>query len=204
MAIEHITDHYERAVARLPMVYRDKPRYLAWLAAYCTKIQNIEDVMWEIYTNRLIQNEPTGDLLAKLGILVGQLNLTGVDAEFRLLIQARILASRSNGRRNALVRVTQALWPLTNPPVVWVFDMVPATVMIFPQAPLQIDPYIMFNDFLSRAVGAGIRLIFTWTLVPIASTLILGDSGGGFTPGAGQLLSDSGGAFDGGLLPGTV
>ena len=204
MSITHVTDHYEQAVARLPMVYKDKPRFLAWLAAYCARVQNIEDALWDVYVDRLIQNSPTGDLLAKLGAIVGQTDLLGDDASFLLFIQARILVNRSKGRRRDLIRVTQAMWPVTAAPVVWAFDMAPATLLLIPQAPVEVDPYVMFNSFLNVAIGAGVRLIFIWTLEPLADTLLLADAAGGFTPGANQLLSDSAGAYDGGVLSGTV
>ena len=58
----------------------------------------------------------------------------------------------------------------------------------------------------AMAIGAD-RAILVETdaeLQPLADTLLLADAAGGFTPGANQLLSDSAGAYDGGVLSGTV
>lgn len=172
MSITHITDHYELAVARLPEVYKDKPRFLAWLAAYCTKIQQVEDVLWEVFTERLLQNNPTGDLLAKLGRIVGQVNILGTDSSWRLFIQARILVNRSDGRRRTLTRVVRALWPIGSEPAVWQFDFFPASVMLVPQDQVQVDPYVMAEQFIGPSVGAGIRLSFVWSISPPTATVV--------------------------------
>lgn len=173
MALAHVTDHYEQAVARLPMVYKDKPRYLAWLAAYCAKVQQIEDVVWAIYNNRLIQNSPTGDLLAKIASIVAQPSWGASDAEWLLYVKARILSLRSRGRRRDMVAVTQALWPLSSPPTVLVLDMPPDAVIVAPQLPVSFSPALQVSGFVGPAVAAGVRLEYIWTGSAVTATFQL-------------------------------
>lgn len=174
MSISHVTDHYDQAVARLPMVYKDKPRYLAWLAAYCAKVQEIEDVLWGIIYGRLLQNDPTGDLLAKLGALVGQGNLGYGDDVYAILVRARIAVNRSDGRRATLNKIVQLLWPIDEQPVVWQFDFYPASVMLVPQAAVAIDPYVAAKYFIGPAVGAGTALSYIWSPSAPEETLVPG------------------------------
>lgn len=204
MSLTHITNHYELAVARLPSAYRERPRYLAWLAAYCAKVQEIEDVVWDIIVGRMLQNDPADDLLAKLANLVQQPSWGLTDAEWRLMVRARILSLRSHGRRRDLIAVAKALWPLTLTPDVWVFDMVPAAVLLIPQAAYVLDPYIMYDFFLAPAVAAGVRLQFIYFPVFPSGTLMLSDSSGVYVPEEAQYLSDSSAAFTGGLLAGAI
>ena len=172
MSITHVTDHYEQAVARLPMVYKDKPRFLAWLAAYCARVQNIEDALWDVYVDRLIQNSPTGDLLAKLGAIVGQTDLLGDDVSFLLFIQARILVNRSKGRRRDLIRVTQAMWPIAEPPVVWQWDFPGPSVLIAPQAAVAVSPHVAAQEFIGPAVAAGVSLSYVWSPAVPLDTIV--------------------------------
>ncbi len=174
MAYAHITDHYERALARLPTVYKDKPRYLAWLAAYCAKVQEIEDVLWDIYNDRMIQNSPTGDLLAKLAAIVAQPSWGLSDAQWLLMVKARILSLRSRGRRRDLIAVTQALWNQAAAPEVWVFDFFPASVMVVPQVAADLSPYVAADSFVGPAVAAGVRLSYVWSPETPSNTLIFG------------------------------
>jgi hypothetical protein len=202
MAITHITNHYELAVARLPQVYKDKPKFLAWLGAYCTRIQNIEDAVWAVYVGRMLQNDPTGNLLVKLGIIVGQSSLGYSDAVFRLLIKARIPTNKSDGRKPTMIKIASLLAPgLT----IEAYTVPLTTFYMQVDGPYTVDPYVMFNSFLSQAIGAGVRLVFVWTGTAATSTLIMGDSGGGFTPTASQSPGDTNSApYGGGLIAGTV
>ena len=178
MAITHITNHYELAVARLPQVYRDKPRFLAWLAAYCDRIQNIEDTVWDIYEGRLLQNNPTGNLLVKLGIIVGQGSLGYSDDVFRLLIKARIPTNKSDGRKATMIKIAGILAPGL---VIESYTLPLTTFYMQVDGPYTVDPYVMVSQFLGQAIGAGVRLVFVWTGYASTSTLTWGTTYG-FSP----------------------
>lgn len=182
MAITHITNHYELAVARLPQVYKDKPRFLSWLKAYCDRIQNIEDTVWDIYEGRLLQNNPTGNLLVKLGIIVGQGSLGYSDDVFRLLIKARIPTNKSDGRKATMVKIAGILAPGL---VIRSFTLPLSTFFLEVDGPVTVNPYAMYS-FLRQALGAGIRLEFSYTTIAASSTLTWGSSYAATNPGASQ------------------
>lgn len=193
MALTHVTDHYEQAVARLPQVYKDKPRYLAWLAAYCDKIQQIEDVLWAIYNDRLIQNSPTGDLLIKLAALVNQPSWGAPDAVWLLYVQAHILALRSRGKRRDHIAVTKALWPIDNQPTVMVLDMPPDAVIVAPQLAVSFSPATQVSGFVGPATAAGVRLEYVWTGSAVTSTFLLASTHyAGFASGSPPTTPDVG------------
>lgn len=173
MAIAHITNHYALAVARLPVQWQDSPRFLAWLKAYCDKIQEIEDTTWEVFTKRLLQNGPTGDLLAKIGGIVGQSNLGYSDSVYTLLIKARIPTNKSNGRKPDMINILSIL---TAGATVKAFDMPRTSFYMQAQGVSTVNPYIMFSQFLNEAIGAGVRLVFVYTVEPVASTLLWGST----------------------------
>lgn len=198
--ISHITTHVVDGIALLPAQYKNKPRMVAWLTAYLQRVQEVEDALWDVFFDRVLTNGPTGDLLAKIGKIVGQASLGASDAIFLLYIEARILTNKSTGKREELIAIASTLVPSTT---IYVKDFQPAAVLIEPLGPLPsgIDPYVVARDFLGRAKAAGIGLSFVWTLAPQANTII---GGSVHSPGfsAGPPATNTG--VGAGQVPGSV
>ncbi len=180
------TRHVAEGIALLPEQYRHAPRMVAWLTAYLQQIQKLEDVIWAVHVGRLLQNNPTGDLLAKLGKIVGQASLGASDAVYALYIQARILTNRATGKREELIRIASLLVgsnPSTTVPI-RAQDFYPAAVLVEARGAFNADPYVVARQFLGEAVAAGVRLAFVWTGVDPSSTIEPGSvHNGGFTAG---------------------
>lgn len=111
-----------------------------------------------------------GDLLDKLGKIVGQPRNGMVDTDYLVLITARIAANRSDGRRESLIRLAKLLVPGAT---VYIKDFPPCSVLVYPQAPIQVDPYVA-AQFMEIAKSAGVLLMFEWTASPVASTITAG------------------------------
>jgi hypothetical protein len=190
-------------VARLLVMLR-KPRNIALLSSYLQEIQELEDAIWAVYIDRMLRGgNLTTDILNKIGKIVGQNREGQNNDNYALLISARILVNRSSAQRAPLIKIARLLIP--NTPIT-VYDMPPASVMIVPQGPVGFDPYLIGNQFLIPAAAAGVYLMFTWTLTPIANTLMWGYSqaNGTTVPTVAQSLGWSGDATMGGDAGGMV
>lgn len=197
MSVKHDTEVKSRGLARLLQQFRGKPRFEALLGSYLDEFQAVEDALFDVYSQREIQNgTATGDLLAKLGKLVGQGSEGLSDDLYRLLIQARIAANKSNGRREELISVASFLVPLTQ---ITIKDLPPASLYLFPRGPITLPPYIIGRDFLAKATAAGVLLMFVWTSEPLTNTFILGSVDGSVAvPSLNQCL----GSVDGSVTTG--
>ncbi len=153
-------------------MFRGKPRMTVLLSSWLDEFQSVEDALYSVYFDRALQNSTaTGDLLEKLGKIVGQGSEGLVDAQFSILIQARIQANRSDGRRAQLISIAQLLAPGL---IIEVKDLPPASVYVHPRGALILPPVLVGRDFLASATAAGVLLIFVWTAVSAATTLTLG------------------------------
>jgi hypothetical protein len=170
--ISHNTTIYQDAVALLPGQFKDKTRILALLKAFMDEFQEVEDAMWDVFITRVLQNNlAQGDLLDKLGKIVGQPREGSSDADYSIFITARIRANRSNGLREDLLTIASLLVPSTT---IYAKDFPPAAIYIEPLGPVTVSPTIIANQFLGVSVAAGVLLMFVWTEVPRANTILCG------------------------------
>lgn len=157
MALTKNTDYYGQAIKRLIGRFKNKPRIYAIIASYAAEFQAVEDAMWDIFVARLMQNIPTGDLLLKLGELVGQPNLGGWnDGEYFLYIVARIATNRSDGRHETLINIVSLLtagsFPITFRTYLKSLEIEVDNVIA--------NSWVIYHDFLKRATVAGDKLWF--------------------------------------------
>jgi hypothetical protein len=175
----------------------------ALLTSFLDECQAVEDAAWDVYIDRqLQQNLAFGDLLDKLGGLVGQGREGFIDNVYNLLIRARIATNRSSGRRTAILRVATLLLPGT---AIEAREYVGA-VVITGYGPVTVPAATIEDEFLERAKMAGVRMSFVWLGTPLASTIL-----GGYafrpdlitTPTAAQSPGYDG-TITGGLLAGEM
>jgi hypothetical protein len=120
---------------------------------------------------------PVADILRILGRLVGQTADYGLNAAlYFLLISARILVNNSEGSRQNMIDIAKTLIPKT---VIYAKDFGGsggAAFYIEPQGPIPagLSPYIIAQQFLGPAISAGVALVFVWTKVARANTIIAG------------------------------
>jgi hypothetical protein len=178
MSISHNTGVVAEGLGLLLEQFKGKPRITALLTGWLAEVQAVEDAMWSVWIDRLLQSGLAfGDLLDKIGAIVGQLREGFSDEVYTILITARIKANRSDGKRETLLALTELLVPLTT---IEAREYVGA-IVITPDGPVSIPPAVVNTEFLQRAVIAGVRLTFVWYTTPTASTLLFGYSRGGIT-----------------------
>lgn len=109
MSFERITDHEERAISRLPDIYR-RPRFEAWLRAYATEIQELEDAFYSLSLVLAI-DRGEGIQLDRIGAIVGRAREGRSDRTYRLWLKAEVRSNQSEGRGNDLLDVLGLLLP---------------------------------------------------------------------------------------------
>lgn len=110
MSLVQRTDYVPQAEARLPRVFRDKPRLFALLAAFAEGAQDFEAHAFGMYAPRFLANA-VGATLDLYGAIVGQARLGMDDTSYRLRIRARMALNRSSGTVPDLIRIAQLLVP---------------------------------------------------------------------------------------------
>ena len=89
MAIEHITDHSDRAVALLLAQYQGKPLMEGFVRAFLDEVQEYEDELWTL-VGLLDIDRATGIDLDRIGRIVRQPRSSESDEVYRRLLRARL------------------------------------------------------------------------------------------------------------------
>lgn len=127
-------EHPDVAWQRLLFQFRDKPRISSLVEALGAGAQLLEDVTWELIADREL-GAASGASLDQWGTLVGEARGSLDDDEYRQFIKARILANKSRGTINDLIRVFRLV---TAPSTVRHEDVLPmaATFWAFRSEPM--------------------------------------------------------------------
>jgi hypothetical protein len=104
MSTTQITDHEARAEATMLSQWQDKPKIMALVRILTSRVQELDDTAWDLYTKRGVDTAE-GAQLDILGEIVGQLRLGLDDDDYRRLIRVRILANRAGGKADTITRV---------------------------------------------------------------------------------------------------
>ncbi len=180
--------------------YKNKPRLASLISIFLDQVQELEDALFELITDRTI-DAAVGVQLDILGAIVGQPDRLGlsVDDEYRTIIKARIKVNRSDGHAEQLIEILRLITTLTGvlqPAEILLLDTPPAAIRISLLTDIgTLDPGIAFN-LLDDARGAGIKLDFIYTTTVKADTFTFGGDGPN-DPDKGFFNSDtpSGGKF---------
>lgn len=99
-----ITTHPANAVARLPSQFVGKPNIEALITDAVTPATDVENALWELFTERTIDTA-VGSQLDVIGKIVGQPRNGETDTIYRQRLRARIAANRSHGNAEDLISV---------------------------------------------------------------------------------------------------
>ncbi len=157
----HITDHADRAVNRLAQQYR-LPKLEAFLRALIHPLQAIEDVAWQLYTERFIDTA-IGAQLDLIGRIVGQPRLGYLDDDYRRLCRARIIVNRSNGNIPDLLTVVTAV--VNDPAAVIIVEPQYPGCIVFRINNVAVTAAVadLVIALLRKAASGGVRVIFEST-----------------------------------------
>lgn len=106
--ITHILDHAVRALALLPSEFDQAVQLRALITAFAEVAQVIEDDAWACIEDRMLDTAE-GAQLDQYGRVLGQPRDGLSDDDFRALLGIRILANRSNGQADIILRVVAGL-----------------------------------------------------------------------------------------------
>jgi hypothetical protein len=203
-----ITDHADRGIDRLPSQFRDKPKLEALLRVLLGQVQDVEDALWQLFTQRALAGA-TGVTLDAIGKLVGQPRNALSDADYRRYISARIATNRSKGKISDLYKIARLIINDLDAALYLDNQGNAAAVMKVTGIVLDDDLAAILIEFLQDAAKAGVRIILesqtdiedeSFTLAISAfldgalvggETTILVDSTDGF-PSSGSLDIDVG------------
>lgn len=106
--ISHILNHVEQALALLPSQFTDSAKLRALITALVARCQEIEDDAWACIEDRMLDTAE-GAQLDQYGRVLGQPRDGLADEDYRALLGIRILANRSNGQADVILRVVAGL-----------------------------------------------------------------------------------------------
>lgn len=180
-----ITDHVARALARMPLQFRGKPKIQSLIESFVEPLQELESVFFDILIQRAIDTA-TGVHLHRLGKILGQ-PYGGEDEElYRRYLRARVKVNRSSGTIPELIQITRLI--IGNDPAARVVaePQYPATIVIrIENMVIGADLAALLFAFLVDAVAGGVRLIVESSGVLAASTFSFANGPGlGFGAGA--------------------
>lgn len=113
MSVTHDTAHATEIVDRLITQFKKQPNMSGLAAIFGAKIQEVEDALWQLYTQRGISTA-TGNALDQLGEIVGTIRGGLSDGDYRAQIKARILLNISSGTPDQILQLfTSAFSPTT-------------------------------------------------------------------------------------------
>ena len=149
----HDTAHAAEGLALLTSALRGKPVMTALLTSWLDEVQAVEDALWSLYGLGI--DESSDAALDQLGVVLGHPRPDGLsDALYRRVLHAVVIALRSSGTGDEILRATHALLDS------WDFTMVeafPATVIVEPESALEI-PARSILGVLRRVRSGGVGL----------------------------------------------
>ncbi len=107
MSLTQRTDHVTLGQGRLLEVLQ-RPNMKALLGVYLTQIQELENVLFGVFVDFVI-DDATGEQLDLIGRIVGQSRNGRVDDVYRTWLKARILVNRSSGTLPELIAIVRLL-----------------------------------------------------------------------------------------------
>lgn len=94
--IEKKTTHVQEALQTLIEQFKNKPNLTALITSYVNRIQELENIYYDLYTGRQIDNA-IGVQLDGLGSIVGEERQGRDDDDYRTAIKVRIKLNNSRG-----------------------------------------------------------------------------------------------------------
>lgn len=147
--IDHISDGVSKVVTQ----YRDKPKFLTYLAVFLDQVQKLEDQTAAV-ENAFKLDTATGFRLDWIGRKVGQPRVGSTDEVYRMFIRGRIAANRSRGRIVDVERVAALL--LQD----WTYEQYMSTIVVYSNDDLTTETRQAIWGLLQTAAPAGTLVYF--------------------------------------------
>lgn len=162
--MDKIASHAEEALARLCELFKVQPNIRALITVWCEPIQAIEEVLYQLLTERTVE-VAIGDQLDLLGKIVGQTRAGLEDDDYRRYIRARIRTNRSSGTIGDLLTISRLI--VNDDDASIRFDPSYPAAGIIRVSGIPFDTAIAeaLVVFLRVAAAAGVRIVLEWSTV---------------------------------------
>ena len=152
--ISLITNHAAQALDRLREQYKNKPQLIALINSWNGQIQELEEVLYGLSTSRSI-NTATGYQLDLLGELLGKNREGRSDADYRIVLLAKVAQNISRGTPEDVIGVFKIL---TSSSQVQLSDGYNGEVYLLADHPLTQDQINTILREMDSVVPAGVRV----------------------------------------------
>lgn len=154
--------HVDQGLSLLLAQFKGRPRIQAWAKAYLRQCQLLEDAIYDVLIQRLIDNA-VGVQLDTIGKIVGELRSGMNDATFKIFITARIRINRSRGNTEDVLDVVAIITTTT----LRFREYRPACLYMEFLAITDRDPVLIFRELHETKAG-GVKLT---VIVPTSNTI---------------------------------
>lgn len=188
-----VVDHKTRALARIAHYLAGRPKFAGLFNAVTAQCQELEVALHQLLDERHV-DDATGAQLGTLEGIVGQDQLSAVDAERVRYIKAKILLNRVSGTASQIQALFELLEPTMNRTLV---ERFPAGLEFTLHGQITPAVAVIYGQFLRRAAVAGVRVWWNWYETADADTFA-------FDGGTGLGFGDTGNPATGGGLAGQI
>lgn len=155
MSSTYISDHVVRAKNRLIEQYKGKTKVEGVVEALVQPLQDIEDVLLQLKTERWIDSA-IGIQLDKIGEIVGiEREYEQGDEDYRLLIKAKIIMNLNQGTPEEVIAAAKFFIGAI---FIWYLEVYPAAVDIFSSTVVPPDHRAKIRAQLKKFLPAGVSL----------------------------------------------
>jgi len=190
--------HTAEAKALLVEQYKGKPKIEALLASWVDELQEVEDVLFDLFDAFLLDNA-VGDQLDFIGKMVGELRKNRSDADYRLFIKARIAINRSNGKPEEILSILRIVSDADARYFLREYQIASLRLRI-EDAVESVAFANMIHSMASQAKSAAVSLQTQWSLQTLANRFTLSSTNAletSSTQGLANASQTTGGHLDG-------
>lgn len=155
--VEQITD-YDTHVGRFVEQLKDKPMFDALAKSYLDEVQELENALYEIILERLLENA-VGAQLTNIGKIVGAPRTTDNDVDYKSQVRAKIAINLSDGTPEDIITVMALIVGHEN---FHIKEEPGMQLRVVLHEPLVITPSIVVKLLDAADIGGG-RLLLNYT-----------------------------------------
>lgn len=169
MALSHITDHAERARARLVTQFRSTVSHGALLDVLSRQVQEVEDMLYSLLSTTVIDSS-AGVQLDRLGKVLKVPRNAHTDAQFRAYLKAQILVNRSSGTVPEILEILRVVLAAYDANVVEWTSYRPAAFIVRVVGAIGAAEPAVLADLVRQARDGGVLAFLTWCVAADAES----------------------------------
>jgi hypothetical protein len=157
--MRHIEAHVEQALELLLEQFKGSPKLAGLLRAYIGQVQNLEDLLHTLLSERTLETA-VGEQLDVLGRIVNQSRGSLDDDGYRVWLRARIALNRSSGTPEDVMGLMTRILPGQTMTLLESFPAAFILTLVEPVTPIEATQALALID-LVKPIGVQSILIYT-------------------------------------------